>query len=535
MVMNAGKAQIGSGILYETNTISGFVLDQFEKGFIYELRNLLPAVDVSGDGYAIRVTWAPVYGATRAEITSAPARIGAAVVEEILGDLSLSKSGNAYVVTIPGGKRIASLTLHGMKDVNGNTITSQGTLPNIPEAHRLVVRAQTGNQPDAPIHTVPSVPARGAIPASLTGASFSSGVLSLPNVLAPKLRLSLAIKPYPEEFEDQPFTLDRVSGVAAIYPTDLQLVDNAGTVLWAFPGEYPSTNPPFDLDLRVNLEPALNAALTAAPDQPLDVTFRLTGKAPSKAGFSFPKPQGALVRDFPDTPILSVTLEGDPVALPITDRLADETPSSVSGDLTVTYSGIRILEELSDTLPAGVIGGVVVADQAVARAYPPQALLETALARIGVIGRVPLGVAECELTVQLVQMIGDLPGAPYGAPGVLKIVQEHVVRTHWIDVPAGIDLSSGNVGVTLRANSGRFLWASTANVPLVKLAIYDPDPGGRPLTLNGVLVRAVTSTDEDHTTGLAFPTAVFRSQPPVFDSSLFLTVDVSDLTLRYAR
>ena len=77
MVMNAGKAQIGSGILSETNTISGFVLDQFEKGFIYELRNLLPAVDVSGDGYAIRVTWTPVYGATRAEITSAPARIGA--------------------------------------------------------------------------------------------------------------------------------------------------------------------------------------------------------------------------------------------------------------------------------------------------------------------------------------------------------------------------------------------------------------------------------------------------------------------------
>ena len=531
MAINA--AQLDKGLV--VSEVNGFVLDQIEKGYITTLRDLLTPVEVVGEGYPLRVTWAPVYGATRAEITSAPVRVGVAVVEEALGDLSMVTAGNAYVVTIPGGKRIASLTLHGMKAANGNPITSQASLPTDPEQHRLVVRAQVGSQAEAPIHTVPFVPARGAIPASLTGASFSSGVLSLPNVLAPKLRLSLAIKSFPEEFSDQPFTLDRVSAVAAVYPTDLQLVDNAGTVLWAFPGEYPSTNPPFDLDLRVNFEPALNAALAAAPDQPLDVTFRLKGKAPSKAGLSFPKPQGALVHDFPDTPIMSVTLAGDPVVLPIADRLADEMPSSVTGDLTITYSGIRILTELSDNLPNGAVSGFVVTDQPVARAYPPQALIDTVLARIGVIGRVPLGVTECELAVQLVQMIGDLPGEPYGAPGVLKLTTETAVRTHWIDVPAGIDLSRGNVGISVRANSGRFLWASADGVPLVKLAIYDPDPGGRALNLNGLHLASVTSADETTTPGKTFPTQQFRSQPPVFDSSLFMTVDVSDLTLRYAR
>ena len=101
----------------------------------------LVSVKAVGEGYPLRVTWAPVYGATRAEITSAPVRVGVAVVEEALGDLSMVTAGNAYVVTIPGGKRIASLTLHGMKAANGNPMTSQASLPTDPEQHRLVVRA----------------------------------------------------------------------------------------------------------------------------------------------------------------------------------------------------------------------------------------------------------------------------------------------------------------------------------------------------------------------------------------------------------
>jgi hypothetical protein len=232
---------------------------------------------------------------------------------------------------------------------------------------------------------------------------------------------------------------------------------------------------------------------------------------------------------------MTVTLAGDAVALPLGDQLADELPSSVSADLTVTYSGIRILEELSDTLPSGAIGGFVVTDQPRARAYPPEALTSVALARIGIIGRVPLGVPECELSVQIVTMIGDLPGDALGAPGVITLAAAHEVRTHWIELPPAPDLSRGNIGVTVRANRGRFLWASANGQALLKLAIYDPDPGGRPLRLNGVPIYAVTTADESHSPARTFPPALFQSQPPIFDSALFLTVDLSDVTLRYAR
>lgn len=511
---------------------NGFVLDQVEKLGV-SLAGLLPAVAVDGEGHAIRASWAPVYGATRAELASATVRIGVAVVDEQLGDLPLVKDGAAYVVTIPGGKRIASLTLHGMKDAAGNPVSGSATLPTVPEEHRLVVRPQQGSQPGAPLHAVPSSPARGMLPRSLTGASFSNGVLSLPNVAAPKLRLSLVIRPYPDEFQEQPFTIERVSGVAAVFPTDLQLLDDKGVALWAFPGEYPPGKPPFPFDLRANFEPALNAALAANAGQPLVVTFRLKGKAPGKAGFAFDGARGALVRDFPATPIMSLVLEGDPMPLPIADRLADETPSSVTTDLTVTYSGIRVLEELSDTLPAAPVAGFVVGAEPVARAYPPQALTAVQPARVGLIGRVPSG--ECELAVQLVRMINGLPGPPLGPQGVLKLQAATSFRTHWAALPAGLDLSGGNVGVVARANSGRFLWASDGARPLVRLAVYDPDPGGRPLRLGGQPVHSVTTAEEEHTPARSFPAALFRALPPTFDSPLFLTVDLSDLALRYAR
>ena len=514
---------------------TGFALSQAEMGILPFVSQLLPAVDVSGDGYAVRVTWQPVYGATRAEVAQARVQVGVAVVEENLGDLALAASGSAYVVTIPGGKRIASLTLHSMKDAANNPISSQATLPTAPEQHRLVVQTQTGNQADAPIHAIPSVPARGMIPRSLTGASFSSSVLSLPNVAAPKLRLSLVTKSFPEEFQEQSFALARVSGVAAVYPTDLQLVDPTGVVVWAFPGEYPPANPPFEIDLRVNLEPALNAALKAAPAAPLDVSFHLKGKPPGKAGFRFGGAHGALVREFPGQSVMSVELEGDPVALPIADRLADERPSSVTAGLTVTYNGIRILEDLSDQLPAGAVGGVVVGPDAVLRAYPPQAFTNVQLARIGLLGRVPLDVAECELAVQLVRVVADRAAETLGAPQTLAIPTERAIRTHWLALPPGIDLSGGNVGLSVRATRGRFLWAAEQGRPLAKLAIYDPLPGGRPLGLNGAPTYAVAVAEQQHMPQHAFDALAFCSSAPVFDSVLFLTVDVSDLTLRYAR
>jgi hypothetical protein len=231
---------------------------------------------------------------------------------------------------------------------------------------------------------------------------------------------------------------------------------------------------------------------------------------------------------------LSLALEGDPVALPLGDRLADEQPTAVSADLTVTYSGIRLHETLSDASPvSGAAGGFVVNEQPVVRAFPSQALSTVSPARVGLIGRVP--VEDCELAVQFVTMTGDVPGEGIGAPYAITITAGHVLRTHWIDLPPGLDLSRGTIGISARANRGRFLWASDGTRPLIKLAVYDPDPGGRALRLNGTSIHTVKTGDEEHTTARTFPPALFRSLPPTFDSPLFLTVDVSDLALRYAR
>jgi hypothetical protein len=108
-------------------------------------------------------------------------------------------------------------------------------------------------------------------------------------------------------------------------------------------------------------------------------------------------------------------------------------------------------------------------------------------------------------------------------------------RTHWAELPPGLDLSRGNVGVSARAARGRFLWASDGARPLVKLAIHDPDPGGRPLRLNGQAIHAVRTAEQEHMPARNLPPALFRALSPTFDSPLFLTVELSDLALRYAR
>ncbi len=493
------------------------------------LHGQLPAVDVAPPGHTIHINWAPVYGATRAEISSAVVQIGTASVQQSLGDLMLTPSGNAYEVTVPNEKRIASLTLFDCKKDDSN-ITSQSTLPTDPEQHRLVVTTREGGTISAPLYAVPASPPRHMLPASLIGANFNNKVLSLPDLKAAKIRLSLVIKQFPDEFQEQSFTLTRVSGVATISPTNLELVDPTGTVIWSFPGEYPEQNPPTEVDLRVNLEPALNTALKNK--QPLDVTFQLRGAAPSKAGFMFAGAKGALVREVPG--VLTTTLAGDPVQLALGNTLASEAPSSVVTDLTVTYDGIRLLEELSDTVPtAGPVSGRIVSDQQIARAFPPQAFVNRQIARIGLIGRAPQA---CELSLQMVKMIGERPGAPLGPPGILTVSTSTTIETHWVELPPNLDLSQSDIGIAVRTNQGRFFWVTGGNdTPLVKIAIHDPTPGGRPLRLNGTQILKVAQTGAIHLPATTLAGQLFQTRAPSFDSALFLTIDVSDLTLRYAR
>ena len=56
----------------------------------------------------------------------------------------------------------------------------------------------------------------------------------------------------------------------------------------------------------------------------------------------------------------------------------------------------------------------------------------------------------------------------------------------------------------------------------------------RPLFLGSTRLKEIVET-ESHEPAFRFPVAAFRNVAPALRSDLFMTVDISDLTLRYAR
>jgi len=509
-------------------------------------RHAFHLVDVAPPGHAIRVTWQMVPGATGVEVSSAELRISPGVVTQSLGDL-LVKSTNSstqHEITIPEGKPIRSLLLKGLKTPipTGNTqtdtpIRSSADLKAV--NRRLIV---TIPDPDTtwspPLYAVPAVSKRGMLPASLVGASFEApagdGLLTLPDLKASRIRLTLVEGDFPEDFQPRSATLASVSGTAALPARDLVLISTNDEIAWAFPGEFPTEAPPAFVDLRFALEAAMNAAL--ADGQPLDVTWFLRGEAPGVAGIAFDGARGFIVREFPG--VLRTSVDGDTRQLALSGPLADEQPTVAQADLTIRYDGIRILESVSAAVPApnDSISGIIVRDQPVTHAFAPKAFSNMTIARIGLIGRSPI---ESELSVQLVDLSTGEPGLPLGPPGVVRLQADSAIGTVWVAIPS-MSLPVGPVGISVRANLGRFFWV-TGPAPLTRIAIYDPDPGGRPLQLAGTTVLDVKREDLEpesnarHLPAFQLPATAFRSHAPSWESDLFLTVDVSDLVLRYQR
>jgi hypothetical protein len=88
--------------------------------------------------------------------------------------------------------------------------------------------------------------------------------------------------------------------------------------------------------------------------------------------------------------------------------------------------------------------------------------------------------------------------------------------------------------VAVRATRGRFFWAANA-APLIRLAVWDPDPEPSPLLFGAGVVVATIDAAGVHQPARTFTAAAFAGGRPLVSSDLFLTVDVSDLALRYAR
>jgi hypothetical protein len=482
--------------------------------------------------HTLTITWAGAPGATQAEVDDASLDIDAASAAQLPTepfDPAFAQVGglSMWDVTVPPGLRVRSLALVSLADVNGNPITEAA----FPDGGRLTL-----SLPDprggfgAPLFAVPPVAGHGVYPRSLGGAGFASGVLSLPDVQATTLRLAV-VSSDPAELDPRgDVALGRITGVGVRYPSGLQLTDESGAVMWANPRELPPGLPSVHVDLKATLKKALNDKAKTAAGGPVSVALTLTAAAPTKLAVSGPAVSGALVRRFPGVTRTTVTGETTPVALalgPGEPPLALDATARVTADVTLRYDGQRVLP-FSDPIPAAddVRGRIVGADP-VLRVLPPQSLTGLTVTRIGLVGFAP---EPCELSVRLVR---PLSGDPLpGDPAVVRIDPAAAVRTVWAELPQPASPREA-AAVAVRTTRGRFFWTTRQDdAPRVRIAVLDAQPAARRITLDGVVLPDDPSVP--HRAGVDL-TAYFTSPAPVFDSLLFYTVDLSDLTVRYRR
>ena len=172
------------------------------------------------------------------------------------------------------------------------------------------------------------------------------------------------------------------------------------------------------------------------------------------------------------------------------------------------------------------MAGAVVAGTAVRRALPPAALDGERLGKVGLVGR---ALAAGKLTVTLLDAVAGRPLAP---PVTVDLIAAQAIRTLWIEL-ADMPPIAGPVAIEARAEGGPFLWMADP-LPRVRLAVRDPDPGGRPLLMNGAPLAAIDAVKAARR-DIAWPVAAFRASWPEFASDLFLAVELFDLELRYTR
>jgi hypothetical protein len=482
--------------------------------------------EISAPGHRIVVDWAPVAGATTAEVSTAAITLHPSVVEESSAGVPLKADGAGWVATVPAKKRVRAIALFGFRQPAGEELIS-----SLPGGMRISIAfpKQEGGGFESPRFSVPAVSAKNEAPSTLTGASFSNRVITLsPAPAGSRIRFALVSGPNPPEFEEQPTELSSVNLTTHTTAKNATVVIDEGEPQWQMP-EFEPGSPGTDVDLRAGLETALNRKLKE--QQAPQAAITISADAPANMIVQVSTPRGFLVRT--EAGVLKAVVEGDPVTLSLALPLAGEVPSSVTGDLTIHYSGVRILEEVSDPLPApgAAQNGVIVGTDSAVRVFPAEALQGLDLARVGVYGRAP---EDCEISLEFVRMIGNTAGNTLAPPAVLKLEQGAGMRTHWAAFPRGTRID-GPTGLRLRANRGRFFWVTTdAGNPLVRVAINDPDPGGRRVNLGGARLTDVTAA-EFHAPAFAFPPAAFQGAAPMIESGLFLTIEFSDLTLRYAR
>ncbi|MBT2518848.1 hypothetical protein J7E29_15505 [Streptomyces sp. ISL-90] len=496
-----------------------------------------PVVDVPADGLALPFDWGvPPRGTDRVDLAPLTIEVQADPVPDF-GGYSLGEvpakvdGGGELTVSVPGGQRIRALHLSGLKSEDV-AFASEQQLADA--GRRLIASVRDANGAwAAPVVAVPAVGGRNKVPPTLTGATFSNGVLRLPDLAGP-VRLSIVENDSPADFAVHAATVGTVSGWAAPTPVDLTLLGPDGATLWAFPGPMPDTVVQA-LDVSVAVAAAvekLRAAGTAIAG-----SLQLTSRFACKVRFRIGDVAGDLVRALPGT--TTVELAGEAVAFPLAAPLPPAAPATVIADVKVVYRGRR-LADVSDAMPpAGAQRGVVVRQDRVLRTLPPLALRGERVSRIGLVGYCPEPAA---LLVALVAADGagpavsdgsaDAPPPALGIPGTANVDAATSVGVIWVDLPEPVQIDRP-AAIEVSAGSGRFHWVGGPD-PLVRIIVLDPDPGGRPIVLGGVTLLTVDQPALGAVRAV-LPAAAFAGQAPLVASALFCTLEVTDVDLRYPR
>ncbi len=496
------------------------------------------AIVAFGEPYAVahspvdrQAAWAGVSGADTVEVSGGRVVVGAPVVEEkTLSGLSVSKSGNHHTVVLGQTARVVSLTLSGF------TYRPVGGTQDLPFAAgptaRLIVAIPNPELQWVPLYAVPHV-STGTSPKQYAGAWLDGLTLKLPADVpaVDRLRLSV-VQNFPGK--DETVLASTITGASARIrnlPIDLEVRNETeGSVLFTHKGLFLNETPDVTIDLIAPAQAAFERQLAAG--EPLSLRWRLSSKSGTAFHHDSRPVAGALLRRF--TGATTAELAGEPLPLPLDLQaapLAAERASTATADLRLTYQGLRLVERLNDPLPAGSgsLAGRIVGEAPAGRLLLDPELAAYPIHRIGLLGRAP---EPCELSLWLAPPVGDLPGEPLGDPGVVQVQPATGMGVIWIDLPRPRTFE-GPLWLQVRANTGRFFWLGEPE-PLVRVVVEDEEPANRPVHLNGTPLRTMAQAELAET-AVSLNADHFRSSPPVLSSHLFVTVSLTDLTLRYSR
>lgn len=493
---------------------------------------LVEPTEVGTDGIEFPFSWAPVAGSERLELDPLTLEVSAADDDFVgfpLGLVPVAQEAGGLRISAPGAPPLRGLTFDSLHEaIDGAPRLVPDDFTRDSRRHLIVRRRDPASGGwGAPELAVPPLPASGAVPRRLVGASMPATTLRLPDLAGPLL-VQLATGDSPESFEIATLALTDVRAWAAPTAKDLRVLGPGGAVLWSFPGDFTST-----ATMRGDLTVGVAAAMEKlrAGGGPIAGALRIVSGRRARIRLRLADVDGAIVRTLPGT--TAVSLEGEPAVVDVPGPPLDAAgPSSATAGLTITYLGERVAD-ISDRLPEqDAVSGVVVQAEPVVRDLPPEALTAAIVTRIGVVGFAAVPTA---VTIGLAARAD--PSRTIGTSAVIRPAPSSLWDVLWVRLPEPVTVTEPVV-VNVSASEGRFHWAAAPD-PLVRIVVQDPDPAGRLVVFGpegGQLSTLASLTGQAlRLPRAALPPEAFRGGRLAVASALLCTVELTDVELRYRR